>query len=504
MKKVFKKIKEKIAKYHPPKPVLFLYFFIPIIIAVSRAIVLDNDIWFLLNTGKYVVNNGFPITEPFTIHSNFSFIVQQWLTDVIFYFIHHLFGGWGLFILTMLLFLLILFISYKLCMLVSENRMHLSVLLSSIMGFLYTLFYVRSRPQMFDFIIFLSLFYCLETYIRKKNTKYLYILPVLSILLINLHASVWFLLFLFTLPYLIDTYSFKILCFRSEKYERKPLLLAIFFMFISGLINPYGIDSIAYIFTSYNSVYINNTVNEMKAPIINTAQGLFIYTTIFLVLLIFMCNKKKEIKVRYFLLFLGTTYLSLCNIKSYSYFITTSIFFLGDYLKEYFEIYKEKYYYSKIFKIKYAICLSILFLLLAGTVYMNYSNFEKTALTPIVDYMEKKLHIDKESKIYTMYDDGGYVEYRGYKAYIDPRAEIFLKKNNKKEDIFKEYYKLQLGQENCKDFLLKYDFDYLILYEKDYLYKYYIQTEKNTLYEQVYSSTYYGEKRYLYKKKSNK
>ena len=308
MKKVFKKIKEKIAKYHPPKPVLFLYFFIPIIIAVSRAIVLDNDIWFLLNTGKYVVNNGFPITEPFTIHSNFSFIVQQWLTDVIFYFIHHLFGGWGLFILTMLLFLLILFISYKLCMLVSENRMHLSVLLSSIMGFLYTLFYVRSRPQMFDFIIFLSLFYCLETYIRKKNTKYLYILPVLSILLINLHASVWFLLFLFTLPYLIDTYSFKILCFRSEKYERKPLLLAIFFMFISGLINPYGIDSIAYIFTSYNSVYINNTVNEMKAPIINTAQGLFIYTTIFLVLLIFMCNKKKEIKVRYFLLFLGTTY----------------------------------------------------------------------------------------------------------------------------------------------------------------------------------------------------
>lgn len=99
-----------------------------------------------------------------------------------------------------------------------------------------------------------------------------------------------------------------------------------------------------------------------------------------------------------------------------------------------------------------------------------------------------------------MYDDGGYVEYRGYRAYIDPRAEIFSKANNKKSDIIKEYYKLQHGQADYLTFLTKYDFDYLILYENDYLYKYFISTDKNTMYKKLYSSKYYESRRYLYEK----
>ena len=36
-------------------------------------------------------------------------------------------------------------------------------------------------------------------------------------------------------------------------------------------------------------------------------------------------------------------------------------------------------------------------------------------------------------KIYAGYNDGGYVEFRGYKSYLDPRAEVLLKNNNGKE-----------------------------------------------------------------------
>ena len=39
-----------------------------------------------------------------------------------------------------------------------------------------------------------------------------------------------------------------------------------------------------------------------------------------------------------------------------------------------------------------------------------------------------------------------YAEYKGIKVYLDPRAEVFLKKNNKKKDILVEYYKLQSRQ----------------------------------------------------------
>ena len=46
---------------------------------------LNNDIWFILNCGKYVVQNGIPNIEPFTIHEGLSFVMQQWLTAVIFW-----------------------------------------------------------------------------------------------------------------------------------------------------------------------------------------------------------------------------------------------------------------------------------------------------------------------------------------------------------------------------------------------------------------------------------
>lgn len=493
MKKIFNKTVSK--------PTLFLYFFIPIITAIIRAIILDNDIWFLLNTGKYIVRHGFPVIEPFTLHSNLEFVVQQWLTDVSFYFAHLLLGGWGIFILTMLLFILILFISYKLCMLVSDGKVGLSVALSCIIGFLYSLFFVRSRPQMFDFILFLSMFYLLEAYIRKKNIKYLYFLPLLSLLLINLHASVWFMFYLFMLPYILGSFKIKFLCFEGDSYPCKPLIIISVLMFLAGFINPYGIGAISYIFTSYNNIYINKIVNEMMPPIINTIQGMMVYITIFLVLLAFLCNKDKPIKIRYFLLFLGTTYLSLCNLKSFSYFITASIFFFGDYLGDLFKEYEDNYYYySKSFKRKYACCLLLFSIILLGVIRENYKDFDETALSPIMNYMENKLKVKKGSRVYTMYDDGGYVEYRGYRAYIDPRAEIFSKANNKKSDIIKEYYKLQHGQADYLTFLTKYDFDYLILYENDYLYKYFISTDKNTMYKKLYSSKYYESRRYLYEK----
>ena len=74
--------------------------------------------------------------------------------------------------------------------------------------------------------------------------------------------------------------------------------------------------------------------------------------------------------------------------------------------------------------------------------------------------------------LYTGYNDGGYLQFLGYKTYLDPRAEVFLKANNKKSDIFIEYYNLQNNELNGYDFLNKYKFDVLILDRDDVLNKY--------------------------------
>ena len=72
--------------------------------------------------------------------------------------------------------------------------------------------------------------------------------------------------------------------------------------------------------------------------------------------------------------------------------------------------------------------------------------------------------------VYASFNNGGYVEFRGYKAYIDPRAEVFLKINNKKEDIHSEYYDFQFGKIDVATFLNKYNFDFLLVDITDRLY----------------------------------
>ena len=64
---------------------------------------LDNDIWFIFNHGRYVLSNGFPYIEPFTIHEGFKFVMQQWLSAVIYYSIYKYLGVIGVFIFTLLI-----------------------------------------------------------------------------------------------------------------------------------------------------------------------------------------------------------------------------------------------------------------------------------------------------------------------------------------------------------------------------------------------------------------
>ena len=495
------KIFSKIKNYHPAKPVMILYFLIPMVLAVYTNMFMNNDFYFLSSIGKYIINNGIPYYEPFSIHSGFHYVAQQWLSSIIIYFVHDVFGVVGITIFVILLFMLIIYIFYKICMLISNNRLGLSVIITTItMSILATLF-IRCRPQLFDYIIFLIEFYILEKYIRNDNDKIIYILPILSILLINLHASSWFMLFIFILPYIVNSFKINFLCFDSDNYRLKPLIITMIIMFACGFINPYGLDAITYIFKSYNVESINAIVNEMHMPTLKTSNGILIYICIFLTLVVYMLgNKNKNINIKSFLLYIGTVILSICNVKGFNFFLIGGVFSLAEYMKERFPIYKDKYIYSNKFIIKYLFILLLFLAIFIFYINFNKDNIEKTAITKIVNYMNNS-KVDKNSKIYCNYDDGSYLIYNGYKVYIDPRAEVYLKSNNKKEDIMNEYYMLQKGKLNFKKFLEKYDFDYLVVSNRDLLYKKYLYKDIDKEYKKIKIVEDYGYiTHYLYKK----
>ena len=59
------------------KKIKFKYiilFLIPILFFIQYNLRIDNDFWFTIKEGEYVINNGFPNVVPFTIYDNLNFI----------------------------------------------------------------------------------------------------------------------------------------------------------------------------------------------------------------------------------------------------------------------------------------------------------------------------------------------------------------------------------------------------------------------------------------------
>lgn len=491
-----KKIKELFKNYHPSQCVCYLFLALPIIFANIQCFSkLDNDSWFLLNMGRYIVGNGFPRMDSFTLHEGLNIVVQQWLTDVIFYEAFHFFGKIGVAFLVFLIYMLVLFVFYKLCQLLSQNRFRLSILLTVVFGVLYARFYLTSRPQIFDCLIFLIEFYLLELFIHKKNPKYLIGLPILSLALINLHSSSWFLFFIFLLPYYIKVDWFHL---EKEEYSLKPIIVATVASILIAFINPYGLDAICYIFNSYGDYYINKLVVEMRQMPIFTFWGIALYGTILMVSLCYLLNRKQKIKTRFFLLYLGTSILAFSNWKGFQFFLISSIFPLADFFTNYFKKENKKVSYSNLFWVRY-IAIWILFMSIP-ILNIIYPSLEEEPLKVLKDTILERETTKEEVRLYTGYNTGGYFEFYGMKTYLDARAELFIKKFNGKKDILKEWNDLQNGRMKVEEFMDMYHFDYYVVEEDDYLYQMIFKNSEN--YEMLAKTTWRKEDVYLYQVKN--
>jgi len=452
------------------KALLLIFLFVPCLL-ISQA--LDNDIWFLLNSGRFVFENGFPVVEPFTIHEGFSFVMQQWLTASFFWAIYSKLGVSGLFFFVIVFYALIVFMVYKICMLISDGNFMVSYSISFAVSILISFFMV-TRPYIIStFLIVLEVF-CLESFIKKGKKTYLHLLPLISVLEINFHAAMWPMLFVVLIPYWIDAFKFRIFIIKGQGYPKKTFAAATVLMAAAGFINPYGLNAMKYLFQSYGYPDISRMVAEMQPANINNGIGKVIFASMLAVTLTYCLYRKGDSKLRYILLTLGMGVLALSSVRGFLFFAIFAFFPLSFLLRN--VKVREKNQPPQ--KRQAAVRALLVFLICAGLVggfVYKYRRAVEFASEPvgasIIDYLSE--HADKKTTVlYTSYDIGGYAEYVGYKCYLDPRAEVFVKKNNGREDIISEYFRLQIGQLYYEEFLEKYDFTYLLVPNGDILYTY--------------------------------
>ena len=514
------------------KTLFFLSMFIGLLF-ISRS--LDNDIWFLLSHGRYVVQYGWPTTDPLSMHEGLDFVMQQWLSAVIFWESYVIGGESGPIAVVYIVSTAIIYAYYRLLRLVAQGNRSIAIAMTALFMIVICPLFMVTRPQIFSLLIFILAIYLLEKSTKSITwTRYLAFF-LLSVLLINLHAAMWPLMAILVLPYLVEKIVRldKIGWFLHQietPWFSYALLLCI--ILAAGFLNPYGIDAMTYTVHSYGVDTINKLVGEMHPLAFDNILGKIGFILLGLSILMY---SKEKFPLRWMLLSLGTAVLMLSAVRSSDLFLLFGLMPVAYFFRHWQGIPEHKssnitvnkrfciimmalilitYGYS-LYHSKDAIIQSLdqvplltkaIILSLSSLIILfegKYGELKKITSLPIrlmslativltVLSLTSLLGLSQPSKpifqqavdsilsdddmttqtIWINYNHGGYAEFRGLRPYIDPRAEVFLKANNHQKDILQEYYEFETADIPYQEFLSRYDFDYILTVKGDILYTY--------------------------------
>lgn len=455
---------------------------VPLCLVVLTMQQVDSDTWYVLAEGREIVENGLYYEDTLSMHEGLAVTVQNYGFAVVSWWIFSLFGMAGIYMLMIVFFLLILFLIFEICMLISDKNENLSLIIMMVTGCLMAMGFVVTREQMLGYVIMLLLIYVLELYIGTSKRKYLTWIPVLSLILINMRAATWLMIFLVMGVYLID--GIKKPKLHLQGYRCWPIMVAGIAALLVGFLNPYGMKMMTFIFRSYGDAGFMSLVDELQPfnPWLDTNP--IFYAGIIGVITLYAFGNKKNVRVRYLLLLFGFLFLGLASVKGMGELTLVMFFPMALLYKDWKMPTLVNHAGANRMLVMWsgAIMVSVGFAGLIGTlVYMD--DKPRSQLVQMVDMMDGEVGEGekKKMKVYAGYNDGGYLEFRRYKPYLDPRGEVFLKKTNGKEDILQEWIDLKNGKKDIGEFIGKYDFDYMLMTEDDIMYDL-----KNDEYELIY------------------
>ncbi len=480
----------------------------------------DADTYFVMNLGRYVMEQGFPHVDPFTIHEGLQLVAQQWLSGVIFWEVYQTLGFDGLRLADALLGAATVFIHWRLCLYVSGGNKTLSFALSFVVSLLVTPAIVP-RPQLFSTPLLLIEVFLLEKFTRTENFKWLLPLPLIGVAVANLHAAVWLLTLVLCLPFLFV---------RSVRHG-KFMLAAMAGLVIGGLINPYGVDALTYVFRSYGIDAINNNIAEMFTPTAHNLRGKAFYLT---AAVLIATLARIKVPQRYVLLSGGLMFMAVMHVRNQALFYFIATFPLAyawrDFQPEKIfsrsadADYKNRGLLTLAFFLltfvntavattllnekldRLTVPLGTLLAVALGVVAYNLliHKFEGRLLHPAIlprkvcslaatafiicgvmfatldnrakesdDTFAKAIGFllrderPENIKLYVGQGIGGLAGMMGVKYYIDSRSEVFLPANNRQKNILQEYLDFTRGRIYYTDFFARYDFTHIIATSKD-------------------------------------
>ncbi len=292
---------------------------------------IEADAWFLvedsawiIQTGKYILEYGIPATDIFSwTSSDKSFIVYQWLFEIIVAFFDQSFGRE----IMIKVFMLLTFSAFFILPAIYASKQKVPFLITFFVCFFTALFGIKFssiRPGIIS-CLFLGFQYILIQSLKEKKIKLKFALPLFGLMYLiwgNCHTGV-FLGLAFILIFIIgdilqekNMYVFNPV--KSEinsSNQVKPLNIKFYFLimllgFCMSLINPYGIGIYSHLLNISLQTEMNGTIAELQ----RSSPAEFILILEIFCLMIFI-NVKKCMSAQDFLFILILSILGLLNYR---------------------------------------------------------------------------------------------------------------------------------------------------------------------------------------------
>lgn len=291
-------------------------------------------------------------------------------------------------------------------------------------------------------------------YRDDENSKWVWSIPVISMLWANFHGGSSNLPYVLTFLIVITgMFNFKLGRLAGSKLSKKQLktLIIVGVLSIGAIaINPHGLDMISYPYINMQDDFMLSIINEWRSPDLKNMNDIFIFIELFVILLPLLLGKD-ELDLTDLGFIGGLVYLTFKSIRFSVLLYIISTFIIFKYIP------KSKD--ERDFK-QFSVIFSVVGCLLFIPFLYTLKDVVNEPLRPVLsDNIVNVIKEKNPERLYNDYDFGGYLIYNDIKVFVDGRADMYSSYNLK--DAI-NLSKLGTGVEEILD---KYNFDLFVIYE---------------------------------------
>ena len=474
---------------------LYIVFSMLLIVIILMTVTkeMQNDTFFTIATGEHILQEGYDNVDHLTWHENLGFYKLRWAFDVAIAFIYNTFGFAGIYAFVVIIASLTGLSLFNI-LLKQKNNIVLSFIATVISMLLMTSNWsFTARGQIISYLLLLLEIYFIEKMISTKQKRYYIIFLVISALIVNFHASVWYMTIILVLPYLAEAIMHKIMKNKNlekskiilEPISIKMLIIAILCLVLGSFISPIGTYTYTYMFKVIGGIS-STFISELQQTDIISSIGMILGL---IVIDILMLATKSKMKLSDILLFFGLYFMAILARRNQAFLYLIGTIPVVRLITNFFETYDTENILEKLnnfFSKNWVLgCTTIVIVIglssnMVTRIREKYVN-EKKYPVEAVNFIKENLDYIN-LRIYNSFNYGSYLELSGIPAFVDSRSEIFTEEFNN-VTILKDWLETSRGNVNYNDTFAKYEIDYAIVEDKEII-NTYISADEN--YEKVF------------------